>query len=43
MNTINKNRALQKPYYLSNLESMTKQPYYIIVRAFQFDELYQIR
>jgi len=23
-----------KPYYLSNLESITKQPYYIIVREF---------
>ena len=31
-----------KPYYLSNLESMTKQPYYIIAKQFQFDELFQI-
>jgi hypothetical protein len=37
-----------RPYYLSNLENMAKQPYLIlniqaIVRGFQFEELYQIR
>jgi len=40
MNVISKNHALQN---LITLVNMKKQPYYVIVRRFQFDELYQVR